>query len=60
MDWADSERQAAFRVELRSFIAERLPQHYRDHPDRLNELGHKGGWQWDRQSDDPVARAASV
>jgi len=31
MDWDDTPQQAAFRQEVRSFIADRLPAPYRSH-----------------------------
>ena len=30
MDWADSQEQATFRTEVRSFLRERMPQRYRE------------------------------
>ena len=57
MDWNDSPEQAAFRAQVRSFIQQRLPARYRD-PARGTGL-FEGGWQQDRKSDDPDARAAA-
>jgi alkylation response protein AidB-like acyl-CoA dehydrogenase len=50
MDWSDTPEQAAFRAEVRQFIEERLPRHYRE---------HDGDWERDRKVDDPVARQAA-
>ena len=60
MDWSDNEEQAAFRMKVRSFIQERLPEHYR----RIVALdgavdGRERGWQADRKSDDAGAQRAA-
>ena len=48
MDWQDSPEQAAFRSEVRGFIAQRLPAHYRERPP-----GAPDEWVADRTSGDP-------
>ena len=49
MDWTDTPEQAAFRNEVRSLIADRLPRHYQMPRDASMEAG----WDADRKSDDP-------
>ena len=58
MDWSDTPEQAAFRSEVRTLIAERLPARYR----RLGANPHAGErvWENDRKSDDPERREAAV
>ena len=58
MDWDDTPQQAAFRAEVRTFLRERLPARYRE---QAAEIGGEGerGWQADRASEDPAARAAA-
>lgn len=58
MDWHDSPEQAAFRDAVRTLIATRLPQRYR-------EFARSGGpgerqWENDRKSTDPVARQSAI
>jgi alkylation response protein AidB-like acyl-CoA dehydrogenase len=53
MDWADSTTQAAFREEVRSFIAQELPARYR--PDGEGPMA----WNLDRHSDDPERKEIS-
>ncbi len=58
MDWNDTPEQAAFRSEVSTLIADRLPQRYR-------ELAARGAmperaWENDRKSDDPTALQAAV
>ena len=60
MDWADSADQASFRQQVRDFIQERLPEHYKAIADTGGELGHEGGWQHDRVLGAPAAKAAAV
>jgi alkylation response protein AidB-like acyl-CoA dehydrogenase len=57
MDWNDSPDQAAFRADAAKFIAERLPEHYRNAKDE----GGEGlfGWYADRISDDPETKKAA-
>ena len=59
MDWADDTDQSAFRQEVRSFIATRLPERYRGEGDQGGE-GPGGGWQSDRKSDDPARRDTAM
>ena len=56
MDWGDTREQAAFRDEVRTFIRDRLPGHYR----RLAEQGDSGDWQTDRHLGDDEAKAAAM
>ena len=60
MDWADNDRQQAFRVQVRDFIAERLPDYYRRD---LGTGGHVGpfseNWGGDRASEDAAPRQAA-
>ncbi len=58
MDWNDTPEQAAFRGQVSSLIAERLPRRYRD-------LAARGAmperaWENDRKSSDPVEYAAAI
>ena len=57
MDWNDSDEQQAFREQVRSVIATRLPARYR----ALAEQAHEGErqWEFDRKADDPEARQAA-
>jgi len=57
MDWNDSPEQAAFREDAARFIAERLPEHYRNAKDD----GGEGlfGWYADRISEDPETKQAA-
>ena len=56
MDWGDTQEQAAFRDEVRTFIRDRLPAHYR----QLAEQGDSGDWQTDRHLGDDDAKAAAM
>ncbi|MBO0848005.1 MAG: acyl-CoA dehydrogenase family protein [Pseudonocardia sp.] len=60
MDWADTAEQAAFREEVRSFIAENFPASYRPDPDAEQSLEPEDvfGYNWpvDRSSGDPARR----
>lgn len=60
MDWADTAEEAAFRDEVRAFIAERFPGEYRPDPDAEQSLEPEDVWgyNWpvDRVSDDPERR----
>ena len=53
MDWSDTQEQAAFRDEVRSMIAERLPQRYQSLAQEMH--GGERVWQFDRSSDDADA-----
>ncbi len=70
MDWLDTQQQAAFRANVRSFFEEKLPQRYREaHGDlephqALASNGEQitisgAGWGGDRRSLDPEIRAAA-
>ena len=54
MAWDDSPEQAAFRAEVRGVIEGELPERYR----RAEGPGERA-WEFDRKSDDPVAREAA-
>ncbi len=58
MDWNDNDEQRAFREQVRTVIAERLPARYRT----LAEHAHEGErqWEFDRKADDPEAREAAA
>lgn len=60
MDWRDTREQAAFRDEVRRFIAERFPEQYRPDHQREQSLEpedvHGYDWAADRLSDDPERR----
>jgi alkylation response protein AidB-like acyl-CoA dehydrogenase len=58
MDWADTNEQAAFRDEVRSFIQSRLPAAYKE---AGGGDGETAGWQADRKSSDAsrVERAST-
>ena len=60
MDWADTQEQATFREDVRSFIEANLPQYYKDIAARGGELGHEGGWQHDRFLGSDDAKAAAT
>ena len=60
MDWADTQEQATFREDVRSFIEANLPQYYKDIAARGGELGHEGGWQHDRFLGSDEAKAAAT
>ena len=62
MDWSDSPEQANFRLEVRAFIQDKLPDPYKPKAGEATGEGEgfAGGWQADRKSTDPkrVATAA--
>jgi len=58
MDWSDTQEQAAFRDEVRSMIAERLPQRYQSLAQEMH--GGERVWQFDRSSDDDDVRGAAL
>ena len=62
MDWSDSPDQAKFRLEVRAFIQDKLPEPYKPKAGEATGEGEgfAGGWQADRKSTDPkrVATAA--
>ena len=59
MDWADNEEQAAFRAEVHSFIADSLPQFYRDRITARRPRGLEDDWQGDIAVGTPEAQAAA-
>ncbi len=58
MDWSDTQEQAAFRDEVRSLIAERLPQRYRSLAQEMH--GGERVWQFDRSSEEDGVRASAI
>jgi alkylation response protein AidB-like acyl-CoA dehydrogenase len=56
MDWADTEEQASFREDVRSFIQENLPEYYRNKPE---DAGPEDDWQYDFKLGNEVAQAAA-
>ena len=58
MDWSDSGEQARFRGQVRTLIAERLPERYRRGGAGAHR--HERTWEFDRKSDDPERREAAV
>jgi len=58
MDWSDTGEQARFRRQVRTLIAERLPERYRRGGEGAHR--HERTWEFDRKSDDPGRRAAAV
>ena len=60
MDWNDTPDQAAFRANVRGFLEERLPAHYRDHDSRRHESsGLENDWQQDLANGSPEDKAAA-
>ena len=59
MDWSDSPDQAAFRAELRRFVAARLPQRYREYDEDASEDRGAGIWLSDRKSAEPERQRAA-
>jgi len=59
MDWSDSAEQAAFRTDVKAFIAEHLPQHYRDLALQGGGLGLEQDWQTDFVLGEPPLREAA-
>ena len=57
MDWNDSAEQAAFRAQVREFIAAQLPDHYRQMDD--TSMGHSVPWYRHRASEDEQLRNAA-
>jgi alkylation response protein AidB-like acyl-CoA dehydrogenase len=60
MDWADTQEQATFRTQVRSFIQSALPKYYKDLAEAGGSLGSEGGWQTDRFLGAPDAKAAAL
>ncbi|MXW24139.1 MAG: hypothetical protein F4Z96_05730, partial [Chloroflexi bacterium] len=59
MDWADSDAQATFRNEVRSFIEERLPAFYKARAQEADPSG-ENDWQADIAIGDDDAREAAL
>ncbi len=59
MDWNDSPEQAAYRLEVKALIEDRLPAYYRRLSDEGIDDGYEGGWVADRRSDEPERREAA-
>ncbi|MCY4616266.1 MAG: acyl-CoA dehydrogenase family protein, partial [Chloroflexi bacterium] len=59
MDWADSDAQATFRDEVRSFIDERLPAFYKARAQEADPSG-ENDWQADIAIGDDDARQAAL
>ncbi|HRC87335.1 MAG: acyl-CoA dehydrogenase family protein [Dehalococcoidia bacterium] len=60
MEWNDSEQQAAFREDVRSFLRTRLPAYYQDHESRRHEnSGLENDWQQDLHNGTPEQQAAA-
>lgn len=63
MNWEDTPEEAAFRAEVRSFVADRFPAAYRPDPDAEHSLEPEDVWgyNWavDRDSADPSRRAGA-
>ena len=57
MDWNDTDEQAEFRHEVRTFIEARLPEHYQQMDD--TSQGHLVPWFRHRRSDDPKLQDAA-
>jgi len=64
MNWEDAPEEAAFREEVRAFIADRFPAGYRPdaHAEHSLEPEDVWGYNWpaDRVSDDPARRAGAL
>ena len=60
MDWSDTPEQAAFRDEVRDFIARSLPARYQRLAAQGRDPGWRGGWRSDRVSEDEAVRSAAV
>ena len=58
MDWGDSPEQAAFRQQVRNFVRERLPEHYRRKAEGAPDESWSGGWQTDRAGEGEAHDAA--
>ena len=57
MDWNDTPAQAAFRDEVRAFVAERLPKRYQRDAEGFPS---RNDWLEDRKSGDPERQAADA
>ncbi|MYE32636.1 MAG: hypothetical protein F4X80_08315, partial [Chloroflexi bacterium] len=58
MDWADTEEQASFRENVRSFIDDNLPQYYKDKR-AWNAVTLEDDWQMDMVHGSDEAKAAA-
>lgn len=59
MDWGDTEEQATFRADVRSFISANLPARYRQLAQIGGALGLEQDWQTDYVLGDDAARSAA-
>jgi alkylation response protein AidB-like acyl-CoA dehydrogenase len=60
MEWSDTPEQAAFREEVRTHIAQRLPQYYRDAETRRAAAAEpENDWQYDMMHGSEEAQAAA-
>ncbi len=60
MEWNDSEQQAAFREDVRTFLRTRLPAYYQNHESRRHEnSGLENDWQQDLHNGTPEQQAAA-
>ena len=57
MDWSDTPKQGKFRSQVRTFIRNRLPKHYRQMED--TSQGHLVPWFRHRRSNDQNLRKAA-
>jgi alkylation response protein AidB-like acyl-CoA dehydrogenase len=61
MDWSDTGEQEQFRVQVRDFIEERLPELYRERSKRGKGPGlHNVDWQFDLMLGEPEVKAAAL
>jgi len=61
MDWSDTGEQGQFRVQVRDFIQERLPELYRERSKRGKGPGlHNVDWQFDLMLGEPEVKAAAL
>ncbi|MDA1061859.1 MAG: acyl-CoA dehydrogenase family protein [Chloroflexi bacterium] len=59
MEWADTDEQATFRNEVRTYIKANLPGYYRAQGDDPRPRGLEGDWQEDTFHGSPEAKAAA-
>ncbi|MGE0230038.1 MAG: acyl-CoA dehydrogenase family protein [Dehalococcoidia bacterium] len=60
MDWLDTDEQAGFREQVRSFISERLPEFYREQAEDARPRGLEGDWQENLVHGTPEAKQAAT
>ena len=61
MDWSDTREQEQFRMQVRDFIGERLPELYRERSTRGKGPGlHNVDWQFDLMLGEPEVKAAAL